>query len=95
MYRQLCNRKGLAIDAKREDLEQQLLHVKRTIVELGKIVKATRRRAAREAKLAAAAIERKIAEQNQAAEELKKQETKGSFRSSVDTIATIRSVWRN
>ncbi|KAL7288947.1 hypothetical protein TKK_0016910 [Trichogramma kaykai] len=50
LYNQMCYRKGVSAEAKRDDLEEQLQMVKRTIVELGKIVKMAKRRARRELK---------------------------------------------
>ncbi|XP_058808669.1 coiled-coil domain-containing protein 42-like [Phymastichus coffea] len=94
LYRQICKRKGVPTEASRDDLEQQLLHVKRTIVELGKIVRAAKHKASREAKDLAATARQKDNLQAQA-RLLEKQDTKSSFRSSVDTLTTVRSVWRH
>lgn len=46
MYQQLCKRKGYPIEVGQEDVENQLVHIKRTIVELKKITKAARKKAA-------------------------------------------------
>ncbi|KAJ8683020.1 hypothetical protein QAD02_018812 [Eretmocerus hayati] len=48
LYQQICKRKGIEIEAKKDDLEQQLEHVKRAIVGLGKIVITAKRNAARD-----------------------------------------------
>ena len=39
LYRQLCNRKNIRAEARKEDLEQHLLHIKGSIIGLQKIVK--------------------------------------------------------
>ncbi|XP_043282034.1 coiled-coil domain-containing protein 42 like-2 [Venturia canescens] len=48
MYQQLCKRKGYPIEVDQEDVENQLAHIKRTIVELKRITKAARKKAASE-----------------------------------------------
>ncbi|XP_014211769.1 coiled-coil domain-containing protein 42 homolog [Copidosoma floridanum] len=48
LYRQICRRKGVPIELDRSELEEQLHHVKRTILELGKIVHAAKKKTARE-----------------------------------------------
>ncbi|XP_023289087.1 coiled-coil domain-containing protein 42 like-2 [Orussus abietinus] len=50
MYQQICKRKGLLVEVSREDAEQQLVHVKRTILELKRITKVAAKKAFREDK---------------------------------------------
>ena len=39
IYLQICKRKGVPIEVHHDDYEQQLLHIKRTILELKRIIK--------------------------------------------------------
>lgn len=39
IYQQICKRKGMPIEVSSEDVEQQLTHIKRTILELKLIIK--------------------------------------------------------
>lgn len=48
LYRQICWRKGVPVEAKRNELEKQLLLTKRTIVELVKIVRIAKKKARQE-----------------------------------------------
>ncbi|XP_033223512.1 coiled-coil domain-containing protein 42 homolog [Belonocnema kinseyi] len=45
IYLQICKRKGVPIEVDRNDHEQQLLHIKRTILELKRIIKTARKKA--------------------------------------------------
>ncbi|XP_011496652.1 PREDICTED: coiled-coil domain-containing protein 42A [Ceratosolen solmsi marchali] len=51
LYRQVCKRKGIPADATQNDLEQQMLIIKRTIIELRKILYETKRRVDRDKKV--------------------------------------------
>ncbi|XP_074110792.1 coiled-coil domain-containing protein 42 homolog [Cotesia typhae] len=44
LYTQMCKRKGISIDVSKNDIENQLVHIKRTIVELKRIVKIAEKR---------------------------------------------------
>lgn len=46
MYLQLCKRKGHSVEVDREDVENQLAHIKRTILELKRITKVATKKAA-------------------------------------------------
>ncbi|XP_012266751.2 coiled-coil domain-containing protein 42 homolog [Athalia rosae] len=50
VYQQICKRKGIPLEVDREDVEHQLVHIKRTILELKRIVRVARRRALIEAR---------------------------------------------
>ncbi|KAG7206875.1 hypothetical protein KM043_000775 [Ampulex compressa] len=50
IYQQICKRKGIPAKVGRDDAEQQLVHIKRTILELKRIIKVAKRRAAKEGK---------------------------------------------
>ncbi|XP_001605965.2 coiled-coil domain-containing protein 42 homolog [Nasonia vitripennis] len=90
LYRQICRRKGVAVEAKRDDLELQLLHVKRTILELGKIVRAAKRKTAREEKQKE--LERTAAanKDEKCPADLRREETRSSFRSGFDETCSFR-----
>lgn len=50
IYQQICKRKGIPLEVGSEDVEQQLVHIKRTILELKQIIKVAKRRAREEEK---------------------------------------------
>ncbi|XP_046738362.1 coiled-coil domain-containing protein 42 homolog [Diprion similis] len=50
VYQQICRRKGIPVEVDRDDVEHQLVHIKRTILELKRIVRVARRKAQTEAK---------------------------------------------
>ncbi|XP_076641836.1 coiled-coil domain-containing protein 42 homolog [Halictus rubicundus] len=45
LYQQTCKRKGVPITVSKDDTEQQLEHIKRTILELKRIIKVAKKRA--------------------------------------------------
>lgn len=50
IYQQICKRKEIPIEVSSEDVEQQLVHIKRTILELKRIIKVAKKRAREEEK---------------------------------------------
>ncbi|XP_076620370.1 coiled-coil domain-containing protein 42 homolog [Colletes latitarsis] len=48
LYQQICKRKGIPVSVGKEDVEQQLDHIKRTILELKRIIKVAKKRAIKE-----------------------------------------------
>ncbi|XP_008545275.1 coiled-coil domain-containing protein 42 homolog [Microplitis demolitor] len=44
LYTQMCKRKGIPTDVSKNDIENQLVHIKRTIAELKRIVKTAKKR---------------------------------------------------
>lgn len=44
IYQQICKRKELPIEVTSEDVEQQLVHIKRTILELKRIIKVVKKK---------------------------------------------------
>ena len=44
MYQQLCKRKGIPVEVDKDDVENQLTHIKRTILELRRITKAAKKK---------------------------------------------------
>ncbi|XP_043253343.1 cilia- and flagella-associated protein 73 [Colletes gigas] len=48
LYQQICKRKGIPVSVGKEDVEQQLDHIKRTILELKRIIKVAKKRAMKE-----------------------------------------------
>ncbi|XP_012218947.1 coiled-coil domain-containing protein 42 homolog [Linepithema humile] len=51
IYQQICERKEIPVKVSGEDVEQQLIEIKRTIVELKRIIKVARKRAREEKEL--------------------------------------------
>lgn len=62
IYRQICHQKNVQVTARKNDIEQHLLHIKRTIVELNKIVKAAKKKAGVEERLKKKALEAELAQ---------------------------------
>ncbi|XP_063987511.1 coiled-coil domain-containing protein 42 homolog isoform X2 [Diachasmimorpha longicaudata] len=50
IYQQICKRKGVPVEVAKGDIENQLVHIKSTILELKRIVKAANKKATKEAK---------------------------------------------
>lgn len=48
IYQQICKRKEIPIEVSSEDVEQQLIEIKRTILELKRIIKVAKKRAQEE-----------------------------------------------
>lgn len=48
IYQQICKRKEMPVKVNSEDVEQQLVHIKRTILELKRIIKAVKKKAREE-----------------------------------------------
>ncbi|XP_018397814.1 PREDICTED: coiled-coil domain-containing protein 42 homolog [Cyphomyrmex costatus] len=48
IYQQICKRKGIPVKVSSEDVEQQLIHIKRTILELKRIIKTVKKKAREE-----------------------------------------------
>lgn len=48
LYQQICKRKGIPVTVSKEDVEQQLDHIKRTILELKRIIKVAKKWTAKE-----------------------------------------------
>lgn len=44
IYQQICKRKEIPVKVSSEDVEQQLTHIKRTILELKRIIKTVKKR---------------------------------------------------
>ncbi|XP_070158550.1 coiled-coil domain-containing protein 42 homolog [Polyergus mexicanus] len=44
MYQQICKRKDIPVKVSSEDVEQQLIHIKRTILELKRIIKTVKKK---------------------------------------------------
>ncbi|XP_011310181.1 coiled-coil domain-containing protein 42 homolog [Fopius arisanus] len=50
IYQQICKRKGISVEVDKGDIENQLVHIKSTILELKRIVKAAKKKVAKDAK---------------------------------------------
>jgi len=48
IYQQICKRKEIPVKVSSEDIEQQLVHIKRTIIELKRIIKTVKKKAREE-----------------------------------------------
>lgn len=48
IYQQICKRKEIPVKVNKEDVEQQLSHIKRTILELKRIIKTVKKKAREE-----------------------------------------------
>ncbi|XP_012062971.1 PREDICTED: coiled-coil domain-containing protein 42 homolog [Atta cephalotes] len=48
IYQQICKRKEIPVKVSSEDVEQQLIHIKRTILELKRIIKTIKKKARKE-----------------------------------------------
>lgn len=44
IYQQICKRKEISVKVSSEDVEQQLIHIKRTILELKRIIKTVKKK---------------------------------------------------
>lgn len=51
MYQQICKRKEIPVTVSSEDVEQQLVHIKRTILELKRIIKTVKKKVREEKEL--------------------------------------------
>lgn len=45
LYQQICKRKGIPVSVSKDNIEEQLDHIKRTILELKRIMKVAKKRA--------------------------------------------------